>query len=676
MSRHIARFSLSIAFIAGSMLNASAQDTTLESRGSDGRPATATSSWPSISDDGRYLAFQCAAEGLATNDSGVAGRVPDVYWRDRVTGRTLLADVPAPGVTRAGWGAQLPAISGNGRFVVFQSGDGLVASDTNGLPDIYVFDSQTERVEIVSVGSDGSESDGVSQRPSISADGRFVEFLSASRRLAPRLSPTQQAFVRDRQTRQTVCVSTSSSGVLSDITITDASISGGGRFVAFACAAANLTSLGGNGRSQIYVHDLVDGTTTFCSPSASGGLPLGDSSAPRLSADGNVVTFASTAADLGFFDVNRANDVFVFVRSRNALRRVSETEGGGVTLAASDSPSISPEGTFVAFRSFAGNLVAGDLNEREDVFLRSLVTGRITRVNVRADGAEGNEAAHFSSIAAGATCIAFDSDATNFVDDDSNGARDVFVRTPRTITSLLPAVGSEEGADLVHVRSEFDSRVDTTLTFGGQPATIVALTPDALTVRTPPGRGTVDVVLSDTGGSSTTPPVSFTYVVPELAARYGNVNEGLGDRENPLRVNDAVGDPLLREFVAGVGESVSVAMLEPSSTPGARFVAYAWPVVPTASTLTRLPRGLGALVCPAPFVAVQPQPAGVWNNLGYARSLGAPTLPSTRAPSFFVEQFRGARHPIVVTFQGLIEDTASAHTQPFSVTNSVVVRIP
>ncbi|MBI3847900.1 MAG: IPT/TIG domain-containing protein [Planctomycetes bacterium] len=243
---------------------------------------------------------------------------------------------------------------------------------------------------------------------------------------------------------------------------------------------------------------------------------------------------------------------------------------------------------------------------------------------------------------------------------------------PLVATSLAPTNGSESGGNLVNVfAAPLTRESDTSATFGGVPATIVAVRSDHVLVRTPPGAGTVDVVLRNSNGS-TTLPAAYSYVSPTLAARFGNVNVGLGDRENVLLVNGNVGD-LNRVMTAQVRELLYVYLLAPSSRVQSRDVVYAWLGAPDGSTLTMLPRGLGAMVFPTPFAGSVPQPSAIGNTLGHHSTLGAPTFSSSPAPSELIRRAIGPRRPVTITFQGLIEDDGSSIPEGISVTNAVIL---
>ncbi|MBI1851376.1 MAG: IPT/TIG domain-containing protein [Planctomycetes bacterium] len=245
---------------------------------------------------------------------------------------------------------------------------------------------------------------------------------------------------------------------------------------------------------------------------------------------------------------------------------------------------------------------------------------------------------------------------------------------PPTATTIVPSVGAESGGDLVVIDGgAFTEASDLTVAFGGAAATVIDVACGRVRVLAPPGSGVVDVAISDSLGRVVLT-AGFTYVPDAIAARFGNVNSGRGDRENVLLVNGNVGD-VSRELEVRVGQAIDAAVTSPSSRAESQFVLYAWTSAPDATTLTRLPRQLGAMVFPPPFIAAIPQPRAVWNNVGRFRRLGPPTAPSSPAPSLVFRRPHGARAPGAVALQGLIQDDGSRSSDGFSVTNAVVVNV-
>ncbi|MBI1850728.1 MAG: IPT/TIG domain-containing protein [Planctomycetes bacterium] len=248
-------------------------------------------------------------------------------------------------------------------------------------------------------------------------------------------------------------------------------------------------------------------------------------------------------------------------------------------------------------------------------------------------------------------------------------------RTCISFFGVTPHTGSSSGGDLVHVYGfGFGSASDLTVRFGGALGTIVGATPDRIDVRTPAGTGSVDVTVSQRSDSATQH-VAFGYVPPTHAARYGNVNLALGDREDVLLVNALAGDEWSRHVTLDRGQPVMLTMSQPTNRPRATFVLYAWRGLPNARTLTVLRGGGGTMVFPPPFAHRSPQPIAIWDNTSHARTFGDATLPSLPAPSVIFRRTHGFRNPARVTFQGIIEDSGSPNRSGWSLTNAVILSL-
>jgi Tol biopolymer transport system component len=323
-----------------------------------------------------------------------------------------------------------PSISADGRYVAFASyASNLVPGDTNGVMDVFVHDRLTGQTTRVSVASDGTQGNGESRYPSISADGRYVAFMSYASNLVPGdTNGKADVFVHDRLTGQTTRVSVASDGTQGN---GDSwgwpSISADGRYVAFESSASNLVPGDTNGRADIFVHDRLTGQTTRVSVASDGTQGNNSSVWPSISADGRYVAFMSYASNLVPGDTNGALDIFVHDRLTGQTTRVSVASDGTQGNGYSWDSSISADGRYVAFESWASNLVPGDTNGKQDIFVHDRLTGQTTRVSVASDGTEGNNNSGWPSISADGRYVAFHSDASNLVPGDTNGRADVFV---------------------------------------------------------------------------------------------------------------------------------------------------------------------------------------------------------------------------------------------------------
>jgi Tol biopolymer transport system component len=276
---------------------------------SNGEEVNGDSSSPSVSTDGWEIAFSSIASDLVSSDTNARR---DIFVRERRNPTTRRVSVSTSGV-QGDRDSHTPAISSNGRYVAFaSSATNLVLGDTNGRSDIFVHDRQTRATARVSVTSRGGQGNGDSTAPSISTDGRYVAFLSTSSNLVSGDTNARiDVFVHDRQTGETRRVSVSTAGVQGDGDATAASISPDGRYVAFASSATTLVASDDNGYGDIYVHDMRRGRTTRVSVSSIGVQATGESRAPAISNDGSAVAFVSHAPNLVIGDTNARSDAFV-----------------------------------------------------------------------------------------------------------------------------------------------------------------------------------------------------------------------------------------------------------------------------------------------------------------------------------------------------------------------------
>ena len=222
----------------------------------------------------------------------------------------------------------------------------------------------------------------------------------------------------------TITLASSGPNGLGNASSFNTSLSADGTKVAFDSAASNLVAGDTNGTRDVFVKDLATGTVTLAS-AGSDGLGNGFSSNPSLSADGTKVAFSS-ASILVDGDTNGSNDIFVKDLATGAITLASSGPNGEGNGYSYDS-SLSADGTKVAFRSNASNLVPGDTNGRDDVFVKDLVTGAITLASAGLDG-QGNGSSSSPSLSADGAKVAFDSAASNLVAGDTNGSEDVFVK--------------------------------------------------------------------------------------------------------------------------------------------------------------------------------------------------------------------------------------------------------
>jgi Tol biopolymer transport system component len=404
------------------------QVTSRVSVSSGGKQGLNASGSPSISADGHYVAFWSGAGNLVDGDTNAC---EDALVRDRWSGTTERVSVASTG-TQGNHSSGLPSISADGRFVAFSSSaTNLVNGDTNGEDDVFVHDRQSGTTERISVDSSGVEGNDFSNYPSISADGRYVAFESdASNLVGGDTNGHSDIFVHDRQSATTERVNVDSVGTQANDPSSDPSISADGRFVAFASDASNLVGGDTNGSPDIFVHDRQSGTTERVSVDSVGTQANHISNAPSISGDARSVAFCSRATNLVGGDTNGTWDIFVHDRQSGSTERVTISSAGTQANEYSEAPSISADGRYVAFMSYADNLVGGDTNGVFDVFVHDRQSGATERASVATGGvqADGPSGFHGLAISSSGRHVSFESYATNLVGGDTNGCDDVFLR--------------------------------------------------------------------------------------------------------------------------------------------------------------------------------------------------------------------------------------------------------
>ena len=337
----------------------------------------------------------------------------------------------ASGGGQANGNSDEPAISSDGFIVAFVSeATNLVGGDTNGVEDVFVHDRAIGLTERVSIASGGAEGDDEVFTLSLSSDGNFVAFGSfATNMVAGDTNGVIDVFVHDRNTDTTERVSIASDSTQADDESFSPAISSDGQFVAFQSDATNLVANDTNNNTDIFVHDRMADTTERISVDSGGAQGNGDSFFPAISDDGRFVAFSSEASNLVAGDTNNKVDIFVHDRQNDTTELIvgpaEFTSGSDIIIVA---PVISPDNAFVGFRSLADDLVPGDTNNSFDTFLIERSTSIIERTSVSSSEIEGNADSSKPSISSDNRFVVFSSNATNLVSTDFNGSEDVFVR--------------------------------------------------------------------------------------------------------------------------------------------------------------------------------------------------------------------------------------------------------
>ena len=410
-----------------------------------------------LSASGRFIVFSSEASDLVANDNNNHG---DVFLRDLLTGTTILISADSTGAGSGNNDSFGAVISADGRFVVFTSvASNLVPNDNNGLPDLFIHNLATRTTALVSINRTNTGSgNGLtlsSVDPAITPDGRFVVFYSAAGDLVANDSNNvTDLFVRDvlQGTTRLVSINTGGNAGGAGFPFTPA-ISADGRFITFQSDANDLVANdaarpGGNQDGDIFVRDMALGTTRLVSVNRFGtGSANAASRFASMSADGRFIVFVSFASDLVVNDINAYADVYLRDTIAGTTTLVSVNTAGATSSSPSNAigiPAINADGRFVAFASFAGGLVVNDTNNRTDVFRRDLQAGVTTLVSRNNAGTTGgNNDSQKPLISSDGRFVIFESLATDLVAaSDSNGRTDIFARDLQVGATTLVSVNT------------------------------------------------------------------------------------------------------------------------------------------------------------------------------------------------------------------------------------------
>jgi hypothetical protein len=303
-----------------------------------------------------------------------------------------------------------------------------------------------KEIERVSVASGGSQANGSSEAPSISSDGGIVAFISnATNLVAGDTNSAADVFVRDLDTGITQRVSVATAGTQADDDAFTLALSADGRFVAFGSYATNLVAGDTNAKIDVFVHDRDTATTERVSVTSLGAQADNESFSPAISSNGSFVAFRSDATNLVLIDTNNSSDIFVHNRLTGLTERVSVASDGTQANGDSISPAISSDGRFVAFSSEASNLVPGDTNNKADIFLHDRINNTTERIVGPSEFDTGSGIIIVSpAISPDSGFLGFRSNANDLVAGDTNNSFDTFLVDSDTLTAERISVSSSE----------------------------------------------------------------------------------------------------------------------------------------------------------------------------------------------------------------------------------------
>ncbi len=448
--RRIARLGLeTLEERATPAVNTTLVSVPLPSLGGDAPTITSGSTGASFSADGKLLVFSSDASNLVTGDTN---GVSDIFLANLTTGAVVRVSVLADN-TQANGPSLFPSISADGRYVAFQSSaTNLVTGDANDSSDIFVKDLQSGAVTLISAAAGGAIGDDFSRDPAISADGNSVVFSSfASNLTTDDTDHFLDVFRKNVQSGQIDLVSKTSAGVKGDAdSISDAgpAISSDGRYIAFGTNATNFLPAGGdgNGKADIYRKDMTSGDLVLVSADATGTIGNDDSTSPLISADGNTVVFGSAASNLIANDTNAKLDVFAKNLTTQTVTRASVAADGSELASDSLNPSVNGDGTKISFVTMAA-VAAGDANQANDVYLRDISQATTTRLSTRSDGSEAPGGGDGGRLSPNGASVAFSSETNDFNAGDGNSLADVYVKNLSAGTVTMISKGLDRGGD-------------------------------------------------------------------------------------------------------------------------------------------------------------------------------------------------------------------------------------
>ena len=407
-------------------------------------PATLLSSSesPEITPDGRYAVFYSTATNLVPN----VMTPNEIYVRDLITGKTVWASTNARAISQSVIGSSNifccnSSISDDGQFVAFEACTNAPGSSgSRGLVLRYCL--QTGLTDLIYTNANVPMSSyELIHNLSMSPDGRFVAFAAGSS------TTTNSIYLWDTQTGTNALVSVSLDNVTPANGVCDLPvISSNGQFVAFISSATNLVTNILAGDFHMYVRDLQAGITQLLDSDTNGvGVGVDSTAAPAMSADGSVVAF--DCSGLLPDNRHLIRDVFVHIVATGANELISASDPVLSSQTPDGSSGFtsfctSSNGQFVAFYSDADNLVPNDTNGCRDVFVRDLAGGTNILVSVNTNGNSGDGLSTDPAISGDGRYVAFTSWADNLVSGDTNLARDVFVRDLQSGTTTLVSVST------------------------------------------------------------------------------------------------------------------------------------------------------------------------------------------------------------------------------------------
>ncbi len=425
-------FILIALFTAYQMANAETTDIQRVSLGTGSVQGDAASYYLSFSEDASVIAFESFNTNWLPDQVGV--NFVDIFVRDRVTDTTIKISV-TPGGSPSDQRSFDPTVSANGRYVAFNSyATNLVPHDTNrhdysddGL-DVFLYDRQLRTLQRVSLDWMGEQINRNSVG-GITPDGRYAIFTSNGDQVAQNDTNSQQRsaiYKRNLQTGAIERITKGPNGEYPNGGVGGAVSSYDGRYIVYITDATNLVANDANGVTDVLLFDSVTKQTMLVSRPIGGGQSNGMSSPTSISSDGRYITFRSAATNLVPGDTNGQSDIFVYDRITGDLEMVSISSSGQLSNGESKDPGICGDGRFVVFTSDGTSLVSQPPNGQRQIYVHDRLRHETFLASVNSSGELGNGRGHRGSLSSDCSTVGFATDASNIVPNDTNGSRDLF----------------------------------------------------------------------------------------------------------------------------------------------------------------------------------------------------------------------------------------------------------
>lgn len=385
---------------------------------------------PSISEDGRFIAFDSEATNLPGAASADIQLDIFIYDRDeQFTPQIRLISQDNLGFEVSSFPSLIPSISKDGSIIAFTSYAQFLPTYNNSPEANILYRSSNDatsitQASVVTGGATGGNE--VSHFASISGDGRYIAFRSNSTNLAEDANLTEDIFRHDTQSRETILISKATAGDPGNNTSSNPSISYDGRFIVFESYATNFVPGATGGISRIYIRDTQNNTTEIISGVSANSNSIkpdinSNSDSNSSNYDGRFVVFQSQSTNLLPEDTDPEWDIYLFDRQTSSLSLVSKSSSG-VKFYRSYSPSISGDGRYLAF--FGKETL---LTYFEQIYLHDTYTGETANISKPLSGENANNQSFFPSISSDGHYVAFSSTASDLVADDNNSRSDIFL---------------------------------------------------------------------------------------------------------------------------------------------------------------------------------------------------------------------------------------------------------